>query len=272
MPYFGIFKQLRDLNMSICEENDLYKGNIAKIYDVTTETNNKYELEIYKKHAAICKAPILELACGSGRILLDMARAGYNITGIDLSEDMLDLLREKISVLPNRIKSRIDIHCSNMKDFKFDKKFGLIILPATTICLLKNRIEMEEMFLSVFNHLKDGGRFIFDYAVSNIDSVETVELPVKIWTGETKEYNKQFVLYGERKCFLESKSIVNFYSEIEVGDQTKRLFGFTEKNMINQEVLKDIIQKTGFKILAIIDNYFTLETEQVKVAILEKNT
>jgi SAM-dependent methyltransferase len=268
MSYFGIFKQLRELNLTICEDNDLYRGELAKIYDLLVKDSQ--DLELYQNQAAITGPPILELACGSGRVLLNLAQEGYDITGIDLSTDMLCLLKEKIDKLPNRFKSKIEYGCADMKNFKLNKQFNLIILPATTICLLKNETEIEMMLRSVFNHLADGGRFVFDYTTPMNGDTQSFDSPINIWTGESANGEKQFVLYGECRNYLESKAAVNFYSEIESKGTTKRIFGFTEKNITTEKILMPLIQKIGFKVIKIIDKHGLYANDYVKIAILKK--
>ena len=55
------------------------------------------QLNFYRRQVARYGEPVLELACGSGRFTLPLAREGINITGVDISEDMLDLAKLKAS-------------------------------------------------------------------------------------------------------------------------------------------------------------------------------
>ncbi|UUZ79176.1 class I SAM-dependent methyltransferase [Paenibacillus sp. P26] len=95
MPYFGLFKQLRELNLPNTADYDLYQGYYAQFYEAVT-VRTDYDIPIYLEQAKQTGGPVLDLACGSGRVLMHLANAGYPVTGVDLSADMLQLCRRKL--------------------------------------------------------------------------------------------------------------------------------------------------------------------------------
>src|SRR5215471_14705935 len=73
---------------------------IAPFYDVE-HTHFDEDLSLYANFAELCGGPLLELACGSGRLLVPLAREGYELTGVDSSASMLKLAQaalEKVGV------------------------------------------------------------------------------------------------------------------------------------------------------------------------------
>jgi len=102
--------------------------------------------------------PILELASGTGRVAIPLAKEGFLVTGIDISDSMLREAKRKSSVegvFVEWIKSDI-------RDFKLGKKFSLIIFPANTICHLLDLEDIEAFLSRVREHLSENGRFIID--------------------------------------------------------------------------------------------------------------
>jgi len=93
--HFGFYKDLFDLNISSAESYDMYEKEMARYYDILLGDSSS-DIEIYVKNAAVLGREILELACGSGRVMLPLAERGFQVTGIDLSQDMLDILEEKL--------------------------------------------------------------------------------------------------------------------------------------------------------------------------------
>src|SRR5438876_428277 len=78
---------------------------------------------------------VLELACGTGRILIPIAEAGVPITGLDLSPAMLDLARKKIAALPDATRQRINLIEGDMAAFHFDAPFNTIMIPFNSFTL-----------------------------------------------------------------------------------------------------------------------------------------
>ena len=99
---------------------------------------------------------MLEVACGTGRILLKLIQSGVDATGIDLSEGMLGRLREKAKALGiNAEAIRAD-----MADFRISRKFNLIILPYRSFLHLKDNETRAKTLRNLREHLAEGGRLI----------------------------------------------------------------------------------------------------------------
>jgi ubiquinone/menaquinone biosynthesis C-methylase UbiE len=98
----------------------------ADLYDIVSQENNDGEdTDFYLEKAKETDGKVLEIACGTGRIYLEMLEEGVEAYGIDLSQEMLEKLREKAekrSLEPN-------VSQADMRDFDIDEKFSLIIIP-----------------------------------------------------------------------------------------------------------------------------------------------
>ena len=105
--------------------------------------------------------PILELACGTGRITIALAQAGFEVSGIDIADGMLDEARRKADQAGVAIAWRK----ADMRDFSLDQQFSLIILPANTLCHLLSIADFEACMASVRRHLAPDGRFVVDVFV-----------------------------------------------------------------------------------------------------------
>jgi SAM-dependent methyltransferase len=103
--------------------------------------------------------PILELACGTGRITIELAAAGYDVTGLDIMPPMLSLAQKKAKDRNVKIEW---IH-ADCRNFKLAQKFKLIIFPFNSIAHLHELKDIETCFSCVKNHLTDDGRFIIDF-------------------------------------------------------------------------------------------------------------
>lgn len=247
MRYFGIFQQIRDLKLPFCEENDLYEAFYADFYDKIME-GIYYDLDLYKAQAAVTGRNILELACGSGRLTVPLAEAGYSITGVDLSGDMLNILDSKLRSKSGRIRQRVEVLNSDMRTFRTEKRFNLAILPVTSICLLENNEDVVAMLNNVYEHLSDKGRFVFDIRVFDNPETASGQANMMGYTWETGN-KKVFVMMQECFYSLEAKAVVNFYGEIVEDDKTARKLGCTTKRLITQEDVEAAVKLTSFSIV-----------------------
>ncbi|MFM7198507.1 MAG: class I SAM-dependent methyltransferase, partial [Chloroflexota bacterium] len=106
------------------------------------------------------EAPILELACGTGRVLFSVARLGLDITGIDLSPAMLDITRAKAAA--SKLSGRVTVEEGDMRAFSLGRQFGMAFIALNSLMHLESRAEQRRAFASVRRHLTAGGRFIID--------------------------------------------------------------------------------------------------------------
>ena len=100
---------------------------------------------------------ILDLACGSGTLAISLANDGYNVCGLDLSKEIIDVAIEKMKT--NHVE--IDFSIKDMTNFIYNEKFDVITCFFDSVNFLK-KDEVKLMMESVYNNLNDGGYFIFD--------------------------------------------------------------------------------------------------------------
>ncbi|MGT2926078.1 class I SAM-dependent DNA methyltransferase [Streptococcus cuniculipharyngis] len=101
---------------------------------------------------------LLELACGTGIQSLRFAQAGFQVTGLDLSREMLDLAQKRAQAG----KQSIDFVAGNMLDLSGLDTFDLVTCYSDSLCYLADEVEMGDTFAQVYDHLAEGGTFIFD--------------------------------------------------------------------------------------------------------------
>lgn len=115
-------------------------------------------LDFYKRQIARYGEPSLELACGTGRLTIPLAEAKIDVTGIDRSDQMLELARAKA------VARSVDLPLikSDVRNFNLNQKFRLIFFPANSFQHLLRREDVESCVAYVRHHLAAGGRFVID--------------------------------------------------------------------------------------------------------------
>jgi SAM-dependent methyltransferase len=108
--------------------------------------------------AAAVQRPVLELACGTGSMLLAIAAQGIACEGVDLSPDMLAEARAKFAA--EGLSAAF--HVGDMASFDLGRTFGLIFIASNSLLHLHAADDIVRCFQSVRTHLDHGGRFAFD--------------------------------------------------------------------------------------------------------------
>lgn len=130
----------------------------ASFYDFYDDPEYRQgQLQMYRALASESGDSILELACGTGIITIELAHAGFHVTGLDISSDMLQVAQEKIAREDADVQSRIRLIEADMKDFKLDEKFNGIFIPSNSFGYLITLDEQKSCLQASHAHLKPPG-------------------------------------------------------------------------------------------------------------------
>jgi len=123
------------------------------------------DIPFYLRQVRKYGEPVLELACGTGRMAIPLAEEGFQVVGLDVSTSMLSEARRKA------VERKVQIEWveADCRSFRLNRKFKLILFPFTTIALLHDLESVEACLACVSNHLRDGGAFILDYLNPRVD-------------------------------------------------------------------------------------------------------
>lgn len=132
------------------------------------------DLPLYRGLAGRVGGPILEVACGSGRLLLPLARAGYELVGLDSSEPMLGLLEKRLAEEP-ALADRVRLVHADLRDARLGRKFKLIVLGLDSFGLLVEQRDQVAGLATLHRHLHQRGLLVLDVANGNLRGGEPVE-------------------------------------------------------------------------------------------------
>ena len=157
--------------------SERYYRDTARFFDDFVERPDE---DLYLEFAKRFGSPILELACGTGRITLMLAQAGYEITGVELSPEMLEIAQEKLRQLPEDVQSKVSLNQGDITNFQLDKKFAMVIIPWSFKFLLTTEDQLA-CLRQVREHLTDDGVFILDlYPTEITEKVGTESHTVEV--------------------------------------------------------------------------------------------
>ena len=125
----------------------------AALYDAT-HRGQPGDVEYYDE---LCGPDhsVLELGCGSGRVLRSLSPRPGPLAGLDIDASLLAIAR-------STIPESVELHCADMRSFELDARFDRILLPFNGLYCLATAADIDRLFASVSRHLSDDGQFIFD--------------------------------------------------------------------------------------------------------------
>ncbi|HZN12158.1 MAG TPA: class I SAM-dependent methyltransferase, partial [Blastocatellia bacterium] len=102
---------------------------VGELYDQVPIYTSRSDQEFYLDAARAAAGKILEVGCGTGRVLVPTARLGREVVGLDRSHRMLARCREKVAQEPDDVRRRVRLHEGDMRDFDLGEQFALATIP-----------------------------------------------------------------------------------------------------------------------------------------------
>jgi SAM-dependent methyltransferase len=138
------------------------------IYDLVG-SDIPYGLDFYVGLARGASGPVLDVACGTGRILLPCLQAGVDIEGLDLFEPMLKKLREKANA--SRLSPRL--YQADMSEFALPRRYRLVMIPFNAFIHNMTQEAQIACLQRCREHLEPGGMLAFDTFFPSLEIVGT---------------------------------------------------------------------------------------------------
>ena len=141
---------------------------VARYYDEAYGAKDELQdLAMFQEFAQRYGGPILEIGCGTGRVLVPIAQMGVEIDGIDLSKPMLSVLRKKLTA--HRLESRLEQ--ADMRSFDLGRRYRLVTIPFRAMQHMITAEDKLSALKRAKDHLGPDGRLIFDVAFPNYEAL-----------------------------------------------------------------------------------------------------
>jgi len=143
-------------------------NNIARIYDPWSRSVVE-DVAFYVEEAVRTGGPVLELGVGTGRIAVPVAAAGVRVIGVDTSEGMLEVARERAALAG--VAELVDLRHGDMRDPPVEGEFPLVAIPFRSLLHMETEDDRRAAFRAVAKRLAPGGRFVFDVFTPAADDI-----------------------------------------------------------------------------------------------------
>ena len=227
--------------------NNLFQ-NSSKYYDLIY-SDKDYEKEcdfiekIVKKYSKKKPNTILDCGCGTGNHAIILAKRGYEVSGIDISDKMIKIAKEKTK--HNNIN--VNFKKMDLRKLKLNKKFDVCICMFAVIDYLYDTKDVIRVLSNIREHLKENALLVFDFWYG--PAVLTTLPSNRIKIIENK--GTKLIRFTESKL-----NVINHESEVKfnliVTKENAVIYDETEKHKIRfffPEELKHYLEESGFKLL-----------------------
>jgi ubiquinone/menaquinone biosynthesis C-methylase UbiE len=214
----------------------------AEYYDLFIVND---DIPFYLSMAEKYGSPILELACGTGRVALKLAEAGYEVVGVDATRQMLRVARAKASNLPDNVRSPISFLKGDVTDLDLQQKFPLVIIPSSFRFCLTTEQQLA-CLSSAKRHLAEDGVFILDLYPGTAQD-EKGEWSEDAHTTDGKHVKRTGVFVTDRSNHIQRRSFI-----LEIADSDGEIWTIETENavaLIDDKEADRLLQLSGFEVL-----------------------
>ena len=233
---------------------------LAELYDHVVPYREREDVAFYVQAAEQSGGPVLELGCGTGRILIPTARAGIAITGVDASEPMLARCRWKLEQESEEVLAHTALVVGDMRDFDLEARFMLITTPFRSFQHLLTVEDQLACLNRVRHHLSPGGRFILDVFNPSMRGFGQTNY------GEIISEEPEFTLPDGTRCVRRHRIVGRDHfqqvTQVELlydlnypdGSDERLVHAFSMRHLFRYEA-EHLLVRAGFQIEALYADY-----------------
>jgi SAM-dependent methyltransferase len=246
----------------------LYDGFIADYYDESPIVRGRtQDVAFYRDAVHEYGDPVLELGCGTGRITLALAEAGHRVTGLDISEKMLERCNQKRAALLTEARERVHLVQGDMTRFDLGEKFRVVIIPFRPLQHLLEIDAQISCLESVRRHLqaagrrfgKRSGRLILDVFQTDAERMHhpayQEESPVTEYVmpdGRRVKITERVAAFHRARQCNDVEMI--FYVTDARGKEERMVFAWTLRYFFRYEV-EHLLARCGFRVSAVYGDF-----------------
>jgi SAM-dependent methyltransferase len=233
---------------------------IGELYAHVPVYQMRRDVDFYVDEARTTHGKILELGCGTGRILIPVARLGREITGVDNSSRMLAQCRAALDRETPEIRDKATLLEGDMRELDLASQFSLVMIPFRPFQHLLTVEDQIATLESIHRHLEPGGRLVFDVFNPNLHFlVDETRADEREDTPETPlPDGRSFRRTGR----VTAVHVADQYSEVELiyyvryaDGTTRRLVQDFPMRWFWRYELEHLLARCGFRVESVFGNF-----------------
>jgi len=236
------------------------RPEIADLYDQIPLYKNRRDAAFYVDLCRAAGGEILELGCGTGRILIPAAEAGCTITGLDQAGFMLDRCRTKLQTLAPEIQKRVTLVEADMTSFSLGRTFALITIPFPPLQHLVSVEEHLGLLACAHRHLEPGGKLAFDVFHPHLTTLaaalnfEEVEDTPEQSLADGRRIRRTFRITAKHRAEQRNDIELIYYVQDPDGHTARFVQAFPMRYFFRFEI-EHLLARAGFELQNLFGNF-----------------
>lgn len=228
----------------------------ARFYDLEYHGYTD-DLEMYATLAGRAGSRVLELACGTGRIALHLARAGFQVTGLDVSSPMLAIARQRLAAEDPEVRGRVTLAAADMRRFRSRGPFDMALYAINSFMHLMTPLDQIRSLKCVARHLREGallaidlfnpdlavydsaGRMFYERTMSDEPAHSSVVKMVSTGVDRGAQVNR----------------LTFYYDETGPDGSVRRTIAPITQRFLYRHEMEHLLQRTGFSIQEVLGDF-----------------
>lgn len=233
---------------------------VADFYDHVGRYRDRPDVGFFVDAARAAGSPVLEVGCGTGRVLIPTARAGLEIVGLDSSPHMLSVCRQRMRDEPAAVQSKVHLVQADMRTFELGRRFTLATLPFRPFQHLITVDDQLACLRSIRRHLVIEGALILDLFNPSLEFL--VNRPL----GEELDEEPEFSMPDGRRIRRRHRTVAHdrehqvcdfelvYYVTHPSGREERLVHAFRMRYLFRFEV-EHLLARTGFEVEHLYADY-----------------
>ncbi len=229
---------------------EIYDSHSSEFYDHHAKRG---DVQFYTGYAVESGGAVLEIGCGTGRVLIPTAIAGVHITGLDNSVEMLEVCRRKLEAEPALVRQRVNLVSGDMREFNLEKEFMLVTIPFGPFNYLISFEDQVSCLNCIRKHMSETGKLIIDFWYPDLRELWKSEHGADIVYQKTPftARDGREVNWGIRNCSVDyNRQIIQeemFYDIRYPDGRSERLVYPSPMRYFFRFEVEHLLARTGFE-------------------------
>jgi SAM-dependent methyltransferase len=223
------------------------------------------QLRLYRDPLSAAGNRVLELACGTGIVALELARAGLHVVGLDVEPDALAVAREKSEQETPKVRSRLEWVEEDMAQFSLGRKFDAVLLGNNAFGYLRTLEAQRSSLRAVRRHLREGGTFVLEERFLSPERLVNMDRQLAAVTVWARGINPATGLYTTFNCVRAHLDSANqlelwrrYIEELGPDGQVRRILPKEEivkQRYFTPQEMRLLLEEAGFAIENLYGDY-----------------
>lgn len=254
--------------------DDTVGAALARYYDLDL-SEGQPDLDMYLALAAATDGPILELACGSGRICVPLAAAGHEVTGVDRDPQMLERARQGWAVMNKKAgggragggrarkqRGSLELIERDITDLRLKSRFDLVFLALNSLLLLPDHAAQLAVLRTMKRHLAPRGRAVLDVWLPAPEDLVLYDGRVVLdWVRRADQPRGQAVEWVSKSSsarYLPATATATIQTVFDAwvqGQAPRRVSRTDEISFLGSTELIALVERAGMRVESIAGDY-----------------